>query len=75
MFTAPVVVALFKSAGTKTDSEDRYLNILETNNFRGISVPTLSFEFQLEELRQCLLQPEKYSGELRYFVIPKVRKT
>lgn len=56
------LVALFKSADEKTSVDDRYLSILEANRFGGILVPTLSFEFQLEHLRECLIQPEKYSG-------------
>ena len=59
------VVALFK-AGADSDAEDpkdRYTSILKANNYSGISVPCLSFQFQLDHLRQCLARPEKYSGK------------
>jgi hypothetical protein len=56
------IVALFKSTDENTSNDDRYLSILEENNFTGILIPTLSFQFQTENLRKCLKQPEKYSG-------------
>lgn len=56
-------VALFKSSVTADrEVDDRYLKVLNENELRGISVPTLAFQFQLDELKQCLLQPEKFSG-------------
>jgi len=58
------VVALFK-AGADSDAEDpkdRYTSMLKANNYSGLSVPCLSFQFQLDHLRQCLARPEKYSG-------------
>lgn len=58
------VVALFK-ASAESDSEepkDRYISILKANNYSGVSVPCLSFQFQIDQLRQCLATPEKYSG-------------
>lgn len=63
------VVALFK-ASAESDSEDpkdRYISILKANNYTGISVPCLSFQFQIEHLRQCLATPEKYSGKFVFF--------
>ncbi|EFX86107.1 hypothetical protein DAPPUDRAFT_44826 [Daphnia pulex] len=56
------IVALFKSTDETISNDDRYLSILEENNFIGMLVPTLSFQFQTEHLRECLNQPEKYSG-------------
>lgn len=56
------LVALFKSADEKASIDDRYFSMLEENNFSGILVPTLSFQFQLSNLKECLFQPEKYSG-------------
>ncbi len=56
------IVALFKSTDESTSNDDRYLSILKENNFIGMLIPTLSFQFQTEHLRECLNQPEKYSG-------------
>jgi hypothetical protein len=55
------IVALFKSMDENT-LNDRYLPILEDNNFIGMLIPTLSFQFQTENLRKRLKQPENYSG-------------
>ena len=57
-------VALFKSAASQDDSEDRYVKKLNENHFNAMTVPTLSFQFQLEELKKCLSKPEEYSGNL-----------
>lgn len=56
------IVALFKSADEKASIDDRYFSMLEENHFFGILVPTLSFQFQLSNLKEHLFQPEKYSG-------------
>lgn len=55
-------VALFKSSDENTSIDDRYLSILEANNFAVVLVPTLSFEYQTDNLRERLHQPDKYSG-------------
>lgn len=55
-------VALFKSSDENALNDDRYLTLLEENNFTVNLVPTLSFEYQTENLRERLQQPYKYSG-------------
>lgn len=74
------VVALFK-ASAESDSEepkDRYISILKANNYSGVSVPCLSFQFQIDQLRQCLATPEKYSGKYffkrHYHYVPEINK-
>ncbi|XP_057376276.1 uroporphyrinogen-III synthase-like [Daphnia carinata] len=56
------IVALFKSMDENSLNDDRYLTLLEENNFTVSLVPTLSFEYRTENLRERLQQPHKYSG-------------
>ena len=60
------LVALFKSADEKVSIDDRYMSILKENDYVGILIPTLPFQFYLDNLRECLMQPEKYSGVTLY---------
>lgn len=54
-------VALIKSTNG-VEKQDRYSILLKENNFIPLSIPTLEFKFQLNELKTCLSQPERYSG-------------
>lgn len=57
------LVALFKSSAEGTRSEeDRYGNLMKQHGFVSISVPILSFEFVLDDLKNCLSDPDAYSG-------------
>lgn len=48
---------------SESETSDVYSELLEGNGFRAVFVPTLAFGFkQLDELRNKLLQPEKYAG-------------
>lgn len=54
-------VALIKSTNG-AEAQDRYATHLKEHEFISFSVPTLTFQFQLDDLKECLMQPEKYSG-------------
>lgn len=56
------LVALFKSSDETDSVNDRYMTALKENEFHGFLVQTLSFEFLVDNLKKCLLQPDKYSG-------------
>lgn len=55
-------VALFKATTSAEPSDDRYVNVLNEHNYLGIVIPTLAFEFDLDELKSRLLRPENYAG-------------
>lgn len=63
------VVVIFKSTCDEL-KKDRYQTVLVDNNIaHAILVPTLSFQFQLDELRTCLQDPDAYSGRYLHVVL------
>jgi len=54
-------VVLIKSTKS-SETQDRYAILLKENNFIPFNIPTLEFKFQINDLKECLSQPEKYSG-------------
>jgi uroporphyrinogen-III synthase len=53
-------VVLFKS---ESDGSDKFVDILEKNNFSVISIPSIEFNFKsFDELLSKLKRPDDYEG-------------
>ena len=68
----PLVAILKSFADDRKLDDDPYLVILRQNGMGCLGVPTLAFQFQLQQLSSCLQQPDSYLGNSLAITILKL---